>query len=111
MRIYVNLPAKYQPRQDEANMIYAGGGGGIFSGITKVLTNSIGGLIAGPEEAKIPESEDNSAEERRAQAEAERKERQRNAKRSGRSKTVLTGGGSTAGANTQQATVLGGSKN
>ena len=108
MRIYVNLPAKYQPRQDEANMIYAGGGGsigigGIFGGLKS--------LITGPEEAKLPESEDNAAEERRAQAEAERKERQRNAKRSGRSKTVLTGGGSTAGANTQQATVLGGSKN
>jgi hypothetical protein len=86
-------------------MIYAPGGGGI-GGIFKGLTSLITGPAA-PETPNIPDSGESAAEERRSQAEAERKERLRAQKRSGRSKTVLTGGGTT-GANTAQATVLGG---
>ena len=88
-------------------MIYLFGGGGgflgkVFKGVTSVFT--------GPEKVKEPKSlqpEVAQKDERKSQEEALRKERALLAKRSGRSKTLLSGGGSTAGIQTQQKTLLG----
>jgi len=90
-------------------MIYLfGGGGGFLGNVFKGLTS----VFTGPEKIKQPKSLDpnkSQKDERKSQEEALRKERALLAKRGGRSKSLLSGGGSTAGIQTTQKSLLGSS--
>jgi len=83
-----------------------GGGGGFLGNVFKGLLQPITG--AEKPDKNLYDASKLQAQERASQEEALRKERALANKRSGRSKTLLTGGGSTAGINTQQKTLLGG---